>query len=64
MGTPGVSQTRDPGAADPRVPMSAGDFASMFRSLKMALLEPARRFELTQRLGTKSGEEKPKGQHN
>src|SRR2546426_2984340 len=45
-------------------PMSAGDFESMFRGLKKALLERALGAELSHHLGYKPGEEKPEGQGN
>ncbi|HWJ36561.1 MAG TPA: IS256 family transposase [Steroidobacteraceae bacterium] len=45
-------------------PMSAGDFESMFRGLKKALLERALGAELSHHLGYKPGEDKPDGQAN
>src|SRR5260221_12618412 len=45
-------------------PMSAGDFESMFRGLKKALLERALGAELSQHLGYKPGGGKPDGQAN
>ena len=45
-------------------PMSAGDFESMFRGLKKALLERALGAELSHHLAYKPGEDKPDGQAN
>jgi putative transposase len=45
-------------------PMSAGDFESMFRGLKKALLVRALGAELTHDLGYKPGEDQPDGQDN
>lgn len=45
-------------------PMSAGDFETMFRGLKKALLERSLGAELSHHLGYKPGEDKPDGQAN